>query len=264
VRRGERIPLHDHSDFNSGGVVAASTIVAASGGAGSDGGGGGGATVDDVVSAGVFLRNRYGGQDVVYEVAAAGTATTLDLADGNVFKVTLTAGTCTVTFDGAVTGTDASWVVDYIQDGTGNRTVAYAQTVTWADGAPTLGTAANTQTSVVFRTDDAFTTIFGYPVGGASGVAGGTPALTLGTANSAGSAATAVLTDATIAVFSDSAYPVTTTERTKSTGDDAFAARRDHVHGGGALLIADTHSTPIVFADVITNEATDDFLYSDA
>jgi hypothetical protein len=33
--------------------------------------------------------------------------------------------------------------------------------------------------------------------------------------------------------------------------------------GEGELLIADTHSTPIVFADLITTEADDDLLYAD-
>ena len=98
----------------------------------------------------------------------------------------------------------------------------------------------------------------------------GTPALTFGTANSAGSASTAVRTDATLAIF-DATVPVTQAfGDTAATGSAGVAARRDHKHGmpaapstGGQLLIADTHSTPIVFADVLTNEAGDDFLYGD-
>jgi hypothetical protein len=264
MRRRERIPIHDHSDFNSGGHVKASVIVGVASSSSTSSSSGIG--INDVVGSGLFTRTSLGGQDVVSTVAAAGTATTLDLTDGNVFDVTLTAGTCAITFAGAVDGPEAGWVVDFRQDGTGNRTVTYTQTITWAAGtAPALGTAASSVTSAVFRSSNAFATIYGYPVGGSSsGVAGGTPALILGTANSAGTATTAVLTDATVAVFNDTAYPSSQTERTKSTGDDAYAARRDHAHGGGALLIADTHSTPIVFADVITNEATDDFLYSDA
>ncbi|HOW89171.1 MAG TPA: hypothetical protein PL037_02730, partial [Elusimicrobiales bacterium] len=60
-----------------------------------------------------------------------------------------------------------------------------------------------------------------------SGIAG-TPALTFGTANSAGSASTLVRTDATIAIFNDGATPDPL--GTAAAGTDAYAARRDHVH----------------------------------
>ena len=58
---------------------------------------------------------------------------------------------------------------------------------------------------------------------------------------------------------------------TAATGSAAVAARRDHRHGmpaspsvtGGTLLIADTHSTPLIFADLIQTEAQDDLLYAD-
>jgi hypothetical protein len=33
--------------------------------------------------------------------------------------------------------------------------------------------------------------------------------------------------------------------------------------GGGQLLVADAHSTPLVFADILQNEAEDDLLYAD-
>ena len=33
--------------------------------------------------------------------------------------------------------------------------------------------------------------------------------------------------------------------------------------GGGEILISDTHSTPLVFADLLQTEAGDDLLYSD-
>jgi hypothetical protein len=97
----------------------------------------------------------------------------------------------------------------------------------------------------------------------------GTPAIVLGMAAAAGSAGTAVRTDATIVAF-DATVPVTQAfGDSAATGSVAKAARRDHVHGmpaapsGGAILIADTHSTPLIFADLIQNEAQDDLLYSD-
>lgn len=59
---------------------------------------------------------------------------------------------------------------------------------------------------------------------------GGTPALTLGTANAAGSASTAIATDATIAAFDGTTPAAETFGAAGATGSAAFAARRDHVH----------------------------------
>ena len=59
----------------------------------------------------------------------------------------------------------------------------------------------------------------------------GTPGLTLGTANSAGVATTAVRTDATVAAF-DATLPANV--GTAATGSAGVAARRDHVHGSSA------------------------------
>jgi hypothetical protein len=98
-----------------------------------------------------------------------------------------------------------------------------------------------------------------------------TPAIVLGTAAAAGAASTVIRSDSTIVAF-DATVPVTQGySDAAATGSAAVAARRDHRHGmpaaatvtAGQLLIADTHSTPIVFGDVILNEATDDFLYAD-
>jgi len=79
--------------------------------------------------------------------------------------------------------------------------------------------------------------------------------------------------------------PATTVESettwgiTPAVGSDAEYARQDHTHGSpadpaspatlsalgfvGALLISDTPSTPLVFADLIQNEAEDDLVYAD-
>ena len=58
---------------------------------------------------------------------------------------------------------------------------------------------------------------------------------------------------------------------TPAVGTDLEYARQDHTHGspteptgsGGHLLISDTHSTPLVFDDILQNDDGDDFLYSD-
>lgn len=88
--------------------------------------------------------------------------------------------------------------------------------------------------------------LFGLPDGstGSAGLVGGTPALTFGTANSAGSASSAVRTDATLAIF-DTTAPVTQAfADVAAVGSAGVAARRDHKHGmpsGG--LTTDTYGT---------------------
>ena len=66
-----------------------------------------------------------------------------------------------------------------------------------------------------------------------------TPALTLGTANSAGSAETAIASDSTILVYDTTAPAAVGTS--SATGSATTATRRDHVHAGiaGAGTVAD-------------------------
>ena len=76
-----------------------------------------------------------------------------------------------------------------------------------------------------------------------SAPAGGTPALTLGTANAAGSATTFVKTDATILAFDATAPSTQAFGDAAAVGSAAVAARRDHKHAmmdapaGGMALV---------------------------
>jgi hypothetical protein len=66
----------------------------------------------------------------------------------------------------------------------------------------------------------------------------GTPALTLGTTNAAGTGTTAIRTGASLALFQATApttISVGTSATTAAAGSAAFAARRDHAHGFPAL-----------------------------
>jgi hypothetical protein len=75
--------------------------------------------------------------------------------------------------------------------------------------------------------------MLGLPGSGsaAGGASFGTPALTLTTSNAAGSASTAIRTDASVAIF-DATTPVSQAfGDTAATGSAAIAARRDHKHG---------------------------------
>ena len=97
-----------------------------------------------------------------------------------------------------------------------------------------------------------------------------TPAIVLGTAAAGGAASTVIRSDSTIVAF-DATVPTTAAfSDAAATGSAAIAARRDHRHGMpvnpggfGPILISDTPSTPLIFVDLLQNEAQDDLLYED-
>ncbi len=125
----------------------------------------------------------------------------------------------------------------------------------------------------------------------------GTPALTLGTSNSAGVATTAVRTDATILAFDATAPTTEAIGDSAAVGAATVAARRDHKHGMpafgspvavgttnadgsaltiarsdhvhqasagglGPLLLASDHGGPIVFDDILQASDFADLLYA--
>jgi hypothetical protein len=100
-----------------------------------------------------------------------------------------------------------------------------------------------------------------------TGPAFATPAIVLGTAAAAGSASTVIRSDSTIVAFT-SAIPLVESG-SGVAGTAAKASREDHVHpvsasgGIGPILISDTPSTPLIFADLIQNEAQTDLVYAD-
>ena len=92
----------------------------------------------------------------------SGSTDTIDLEDGNVHNVTLTAN-CTFTFSNpAAAGTSGSFTLFLNQDGTGSRTATWPGSVKWAGGtAPTLTTTASRTDILVFTTIDAGTIWYG-------------------------------------------------------------------------------------------------------
>lgn len=108
-----------------------------------------------------------GGQETVSTVTASTSATTLSLANGNIFNVTLSS-TTTFTFSGATSGKACSFTLYLKQDGTGGRAVTWpsgTSTVRWSGGAPALTTTANAIDILVFETLDGGTNWFGSLVG---------------------------------------------------------------------------------------------------
>lgn len=104
-----------------------------------------------------------GGVENVHAVTAAG-ATAINLAQGNVFNVTVTAAS-TLTFSGAQANKACSFSLYVRQDATGGHAVNWGSTVKWSGGAPTSSTGANAIDIFVFESIDGGTTWFGSLVG---------------------------------------------------------------------------------------------------
>lgn len=113
-----------------------------------------------------------GGGEVLSTIAASGAAETIDLANGNVHDITLTAD-CTFTFTSPAAGRARSFTLFLRENGTGghaNDTV-WPGSVVWAGGsAPTLDDAASAVNVITFVTLDGGAIWYGFPVGGGSSV----------------------------------------------------------------------------------------------
>lgn len=99
-------------------------------------------------------------------VANSGAAYTIDLHNGNVFEITLTAN-CTFTFSNPpASGKSGKFTLIRKQDGTGSRTVTWPASAKWAGGvAPTLTSAASSVDIITFRTTDGGTKWYGMVEG---------------------------------------------------------------------------------------------------
>lgn len=104
-----------------------------------------------------------GGSETLSTLNASGT-TTLNLANANIFNVTLT-GNTTFVFSGATNGKACSFSLYRRQDSTGSRTVTWPSSVKWSGGAPTLTTTASSLDILVFESLDGGTTWYGSLVG---------------------------------------------------------------------------------------------------
>ena len=193
------------------------------------------------------LLRTTGGAGAVTTIAASGSAQTLMIGGANTFDITLTAN-CTLAFTGAaLSGSESSVLLMLRQDGTGSRTVTWPGSVVWASGsAPTLTTTAGAVDFIVIETIDGGSVWFGFPVGG-----GTTSPLT-----TKGDLYTYSTTNARLAVGSNGTVPIADSNQT-------VGIRWTTTAPSGEILISDTAGSPLVFADLIQNEAQDDLLYGD-
>jgi len=106
-----------------------------------------------------------GGLETISTNTTATGAVTLNLANGNVFSLTLT-GNVTFTFSGATSGKACSFGLYLKQDATGNRTVTWPGSAKWPGGvAPILSSTTNATDILIFESIDGGTTWYGSLVG---------------------------------------------------------------------------------------------------
>jgi hypothetical protein len=217
---------------------------------------------------GLFLTKTGGEGHTIQVVSDAGAALELDLANANVFEITLTED-CVITVTGFTLGEWCEGAVLVHQDGTGGWALDFTA-FEEPSGGISLPTTADTTSGFGFGSLDGGTTIYVWALG-SSGVTYGTPNLTFGTANAAGSTDEVMRRDASLAIF-DATVPVTQAySDAAATGSVAFAARRDHRHGMPAsaagssqhILLADGHATPFTFDDLLQMDDGSDFMWSD-
>jgi hypothetical protein len=102
-----------------------------------------------------------GGGETYSDAGNSGTAITLNLANGNVQKLTLT-GNCTITLTSPASGAMRSLTLLVFQDGVGTRTITWPGSVKWGNaGAPVLTTTVAKMDMVSLFTVDGGTNWYG-------------------------------------------------------------------------------------------------------
>lgn len=102
-----------------------------------------------------------GGGETYFDAGNSGAAISLNLTNGNVQKLTLTANT-TITLTSPGTGVMRSLTLLVFQDGTGSRTITWPGSVKWGNaGAPVLTTTASKMDMVSLFTVDGGTNWYG-------------------------------------------------------------------------------------------------------
>jgi len=113
----------------------------------------------------------------------------------------------------------------------------------------TSGANTGDETTATIKSKLGITTLSGSNTGDQTIPIGGSPSITLGTANAAGSAATFVKTDATILAFDTTAPTTQAYGDSAAVGTATVAARRDHKHAMPASTKDTTAQTGILYGN---------------
>ena len=99
----------------------------------------GAATASSINATGDITAKRY--KLTMPNATTASSSTSIDLSTGNVFTINLSANITSLTTSNAAVGT---YLIKFVQDATGSRTVSFPAAWKWAGGvAPTLTTSAS-------------------------------------------------------------------------------------------------------------------------
>ncbi len=113
------------------------------------------------VSGGGGVTPTNGGGETYFDAGNSTAAATIDLVNGNVQKLTLTAN-CTLTLTSPAAGAMRALTLLVFQDATGSRTMTWPGSVSWgAAGAPVLTLTASKMDIVSLFTVDGGTTWYG-------------------------------------------------------------------------------------------------------
>jgi hypothetical protein len=110
---------------------------------------------------GAAVTPTNGGGETYFDAGNSTSAATLDLANGNVQKLTLNAN-CTLTLTSPAAGAMRALTLLVFQDGTGSRTITWPGSVKWGlAGAPTLSTGVTKMDIISLFTVDGGTNWYG-------------------------------------------------------------------------------------------------------
>lgn len=191
---------------------------------------------------GTFLTKIDGEGHTVKDHGTAGATLTVNPADGNWHRFTLSTA-LTLTLTAPTVGPGCLLQLFVTSDG--SSAITWPGTVIWPSAtAPTLSSTAGHIDTITLATYDGGANWYGAFA--STGPAFATPAIVLGTAAAAGSAATVVRSDSTIAAF-DATVPTTQAlGDAAATGSVAKAARRDHLHGMPSATDIATAVSPLL------------------
>ena len=207
-----------------------------------------------------FLTRIGGEKHAVAYVTDAGSALTLDLNAANIFDVMLT-DDCDIDFTGIFGSAGVKWWLIKHQDGTGGHNFTLPAAVIWPGGIEPIWSLDPDSVDIIeFSTTDGGTTIYG-DVGGSIATPTSDP-LVVREVGDTDFPTTELEFDADDFDVSDEGGGVTRVALAIG-GGTVTGAELVALGVVGPILIADDHSTPIVFEDLLLTEDGDDFLYGD-
>ncbi len=89
-----------------------------------------------------------GGGETYYDAGNSGSSIAIDLSNGNVQKLTLTAN-CTLSLASPSAGAMRSLTLLVFQDATGSRTITWPGSVSWGDAGPAILTLTASKMDIV-------------------------------------------------------------------------------------------------------------------